>query len=233
MATARDVRDVLSKLSSDKARSREEGVKSLSAWLGGDSSAAFSRLLARNTLRPADTDTWPHLITLLSRCVALEIAASKKRPPKPLYAKTLRMAVLSALDPKLSLSRLSQSQSQSSLLLSIAKPLFNHILEVTKDAPTFLSDYATILRSLFLLRHYRYQIRPKTYNSLLLLFFHKALSAVNPKSNTQSVSREDFFRSLLTLHVLLQNPPADFTDATRNHIISAFSDIFLQLRSLL
>lgn len=46
-------------------------------------------------------ETWPYIITLLTKCVALEISSSKKRLPKILYAKTLRMAVQCAEDPKL------------------------------------------------------------------------------------------------------------------------------------
>lgn len=50
------------------------------------------------------------------------------------------------------------------------------------------------------------------------------------KSNIQSISKEDLFRSILTLHVLLENPPGDFTDSIRNEIISGFCDIFVQVR---
>lgn len=44
--------------------------------------------------------TWPFLITLLTKCVALEISGSKKRPPKLVLAKTLRTAIQCAEDPK-------------------------------------------------------------------------------------------------------------------------------------
>ncbi|KAF3329020.1 serine/threonine-protein kinase ATM [Carex littledalei] len=227
MATPRDVREVVSKLSSDKPKFRDEGVKLLSSWLEGERSYGFSRLLAQNTLKikPGDippAETWPYIITLLTKCVALEISSSKKRPPKILHAKTLRMAVQCAEDPKLLGQRL--------FLFSIVKSLFNHILEVTKDVSSFHSEYSSILRSILIVRDYRYQMRNKIYSSLVLLFLNKAVSGIDMKSNIQSISKEDLFRSILTLHVLLENPPGDFTDSIRNEIISGFCNIFVQVR---
>lgn len=46
--------------------------------------------------------TWPFLVTLLIRCVSLEIASSKKRLPKLVFAKTLRIVVQRAEGSKLS-----------------------------------------------------------------------------------------------------------------------------------
>ncbi|KAJ3700717.1 hypothetical protein LUZ61_004422 [Rhynchospora tenuis] len=230
MASARDVREIVSMLSSDKPKSRDEGVKQLvSNWLdgGGERSYAFCRFLARNTakLKPGDiapADTWHFLIDLLTKCVSLEISISKKRLPKPIYAKALRMAVQCAQDPKLSGQRL--------LLFSILNPLFYHIHDVAKDAPTFHSEYGTILRIILTVPEYRYQMKNKVYNGLLLLFLHKAVAGINMKSNSQSFSKEDLFRSILTLHVLLDNPPGYFTDNTRNEIVSGFCKIFVQVR---
>lgn len=54
---------------------------------------------------------------------------------------------------------------QRLLLFSIVKSLFNHILEVTKDIPSFHSEYSSILRSILIVRDYRYQMKNKTYSS--------------------------------------------------------------------
>lgn len=55
MATSRDADEIIEKLSSDRARTRDEGVKLLGTWLQGDRAFSFCRLLARNTtnLKPA------------------------------------------------------------------------------------------------------------------------------------------------------------------------------------
>lgn len=47
-------------------------------------------------------ETWPFLVTLLIRCVSLEISSSKKRLPKLVFAKTLRIVVQRAEDAKFS-----------------------------------------------------------------------------------------------------------------------------------
>lgn len=54
---------------------------------------------------------------------------------------------------------------QRLFLFSIAKSLFNHILEVTKDVFSFHSEYSSILRSILIVRDYRYQMRNKIYSS--------------------------------------------------------------------
>lgn len=45
-------------------------------------------------------ETWPFLITLLTKCVTLEISSNKKRLPKLSVAKTLRTAIQCAEDMK-------------------------------------------------------------------------------------------------------------------------------------
>ncbi|RRT55055.1 hypothetical protein BHE74_00042696 [Ensete ventricosum] len=134
MATSRDVQEIVSKLSSDKAKAREEGVKLLSSWLEGERAAGFCKLLGHNTAKiKADSiphvslnwktaekkgfdfcivimifllilaaETWPFLITLLMKCISLEVSASKKRLPRLIFAKTLRSSIQCAEDIKLS-----------------------------------------------------------------------------------------------------------------------------------
>ncbi|KAJ1684822.1 hypothetical protein LUZ63_016212 [Rhynchospora breviuscula] len=227
MDSARDVREMVAMLSSDKPKVRDEGVKQLvTTWLGGAAERSFAlcRLLSRNT---GDQDTWPSLINLLTNCVSLEIKTetktktkTKSRLPKPIYAKALRMAVQCAHHPK---------RLRPLLLFPILNSLFHHILHVTTLVPSFHSEYTSILRILLSVPQYRYQINNKVYNALLLLFLNKAVAAFDP-THSISISKEDLFRSFLTLHLLLDNPPADFTPNTRNQIVSAFSHIFLQLR---
>ncbi|RZR98993.1 hypothetical protein BHM03_00028455, partial [Ensete ventricosum] len=59
MATSRDVQEIVSKLSSDKAKAREEGVKLLSSWLEGERAAGFCKLLGHNTAK-IKADSIPH-----------------------------------------------------------------------------------------------------------------------------------------------------------------------------
>ncbi|KAG7954574.1 hypothetical protein I3843_11G025600 [Carya illinoinensis] len=59
MVTSRDVQEIVSKLSSDKAKAREEGIRLLNTWLDGERSVAFCKFLGQNSarLRP---DEIPH-----------------------------------------------------------------------------------------------------------------------------------------------------------------------------
>lgn len=43
-------------------------------------------------------DTWPFLVTLLIRCVSLEVSTSKRHAPRLIYAKALRNVVKKAGD---------------------------------------------------------------------------------------------------------------------------------------
>nr|CAD1842809.1 unnamed protein product [Ananas comosus var. bracteatus] len=230
MATSRDVREVIAKLSSDKAKSREEGVRLLSTWLEGERSIGFCRLLGRNTAKVKRGDipgaeTWPFMITLLTKCVALEISASKKRPPKIVLAKALRAAVQCAEDSKLS--------GKPLLLLSVGKLLFNHIWDVIKDVPSFHSEYASILRHLLTIKEYRYEMRNRIYCSLVILYMNKVVTGLDSKNNSQTNTKEEVFRYVLTLHVLLENPPGDFPANLREDVVKGFSEIFAHVRVLL
>ncbi|WZZ00255.1 hypothetical protein YC2023_072583 [Brassica napus] len=51
MITSRDVHEVVWKLSSDKAKTREDGVKLLNTWLEGDMSINFCSFLSHNTAK--------------------------------------------------------------------------------------------------------------------------------------------------------------------------------------
>ncbi|KAH7658743.1 Non-specific serine/threonine protein kinase protein [Dioscorea alata] len=227
MASSRDVQDVISKLSSDKAKTRDEGVRLLSSWLEGERLIGFCKLLGRNTAKiKADemlhAETWPFLLTLLMKCIKLEISSSKKKQPKLLYAKTLRIAIQCAEDPKLSGKRLS--------IFHVAKVLFSHILEVLKDAPIFQMEYNIILRHLLAVNEYRYQMRKRVYCSLVNLYMNKVVSSIGVKLTAQSGSKEESFRCVLMLHVLLDNPPGDFPDNIRDDLIDGFIGIFAHVR---
>lgn len=227
MATSRDIQEIISKLSSDKAKARDEGIKLLNSWLEGERSISFCKLLGQNTsrIKPNETphaETWPFLLTLLTKCIALEISGSKKRPPKLILAKTLRVAIQCAEDQKLSGKKL--------LLFSVVKLLFNHIWDVIKDAPSFQPEYGSILRHLLTVKDYRYQMRKRVYCSLVDMYINKVEMSIDMKSNGHSISKEVAFRYVLTLHALLENPPGDFLDNIREHLVKGFIAIFSQIR---
>ncbi|EXB94189.1 hypothetical protein L484_007852 [Morus notabilis] len=86
IVTSRDVQEIVSKLSSDKAKAREEGIKLLNTWLEGERSIAFCKFLGKNTAKLNPND----------------IRHCKRRLPKLIFAKTLRIVVQRAQDSKFS-----------------------------------------------------------------------------------------------------------------------------------
>ncbi|XP_047054644.1 serine/threonine-protein kinase ATM isoform X1 [Lolium rigidum] len=227
MATSRDVEVVIQKLSSDRARPRDEGVKLLGTWLQGDRAPTFCRLLARNTARAkpgqlSSSATWPFLTMALAKCVLTDIAAKKRGPTKSAAAGMLRVAIRCAEDVRLS--------GHSLLLISVAKQLFSHILEVIKDAPNFQLEYSPILRQLLTVKEYRYQMKSRTYSSLVVLYMKKVATAFDANFSNQAGSKEESFRSTWTLHVLLENPPGDYPDTMREEVLNGFCTIFSHIR---
>ncbi|GKD68806.1 serine/threonine-protein kinase ATM isoform X1, partial [Tanacetum coccineum] len=61
MVTSSDVEDIVSKLSSDKAKSREDGIKLLNTWLEGEKLIEFCKYIGGNTsmLKPNEV---PHVL---------------------------------------------------------------------------------------------------------------------------------------------------------------------------
>ncbi|PHT88062.1 hypothetical protein T459_10168 [Capsicum annuum] len=226
--TSRDIQDIVSKISSDKAKSREEGIKLLNAWLEeGQRSVEFCRYIGEKTarLKPDEiphSETWPFLVTLLTKCVSVEISGSKKRLPKLNYARTLRICVQRAEDARFS--------GKDFPLLPVAKLLFNHVWDVLKDTPSFQSEYGTILRHLLSVRTYRFHMRKRVYCCLLLLYMEKAETSLQEKSDGQINPREEVFRCITTLHSLLENPPGDFPDTLQEDIVKGFIGIFSYVR---
>ncbi|TYG54608.1 hypothetical protein ES288_D09G204300v1 [Gossypium darwinii] len=51
MVTSSDVQEIVSKLSSDKAKAREDGIKLLSMWLEGERSIGFCKVIGQNTAK--------------------------------------------------------------------------------------------------------------------------------------------------------------------------------------
>ncbi|XP_052181201.1 serine/threonine-protein kinase ATM isoform X3 [Diospyros lotus] len=226
MVTSGDVQEIVSKLSSDKAKTREEGIKLLNTWLDGERSIGFCRYIGQETamLKPNDiphSETWPFLIKLLIQSASFEISSSKRRLPKLIFAKTLRIAVQRSEDAKF---------SGKNLLLSVVKLLFNHILDVLKDVPSFQSEYGIILRHLLAVRDYRFHMRKRVYYSLVLLYTERVQTSLSGTNNIHSNPKEDVFRCTLTLHSLLENPPGDFPDNIREDIVRGFVGIFSCLR---
>ncbi|GMQ10325.1 hypothetical protein CsSME_00053372 [Camellia sinensis var. sinensis] len=219
MVTSRDVQEIVSKLSSDKAKTREEGLKLLNTWLEGESSIGFCRYIGQKTamLKPNDvphSETWPFLVKLLTQCVSLELSSSKRRLPKLIFAKTLRIVVQRTEDAKYS--------GKNLLLLSMVKLLFNHIWDVLNDVPSFQTEYGIILRLLLEVKDYRFHMRKRVYCSLVLLYIEKVQTSLSGSNSIQSNPKEDVFRCILTLHSLLENPPGDFPVNLREDIVRGF-----------
>ncbi|KAK1564596.1 hypothetical protein Q3G72_006661 [Acer saccharum] len=221
--TSRDVEEIVSKLSSDKAKAREEGVKLLSTWLEGVRSIAFCKFLGRNTakLKPNElphSETWPFIVQLLTSCISSEISASKRRPPKINFAKTLKIVIQRAEDAKFSGKLLP--------LLSVVKTLFSHVLDVLSNVPSFQSEYGIILQHLLAVKGYCFHMRKHIYCRLLLVYMEKVESSLKEKNNSQHNQKEEIFRCISTLHSLLENPPGDIPETLREAIVKGFVQIF-------
>ncbi|KAL3529546.1 hypothetical protein ACH5RR_008868 [Cinchona calisaya] len=225
--TSRDVQEIVSKLSSDKAKAREEGIKLLNTWLEGERSILFCKYISEKSalLKPNEiphSETWPFIISLLIQCVTLEISSSKKRLPKLSFAKTLRIVVQRAEDSKLS--------GKNLLLVPVVKLLFNHVWDVLRDVPSFQSEYGVILRHLLQVQHYRFHIRKRVYSSLVLLYMKKVETSLDMKTGGHLNPKEEVFRCILTLHSLLEYPPGDFPADLREDIVKGFVGIFSHVR---
>uniref|UniRef100_A0A2P2JCU5 Serine/threonine-protein kinase ATM n=1 Tax=Rhizophora mucronata TaxID=61149 RepID=A0A2P2JCU5_RHIMU len=227
MVSSKDVQEIVTKLSSDKAKAREEGVKLLSTWLEGGESVQFCKYIAQETtkLKPNDlphSETWPFLVKLLVQCVSSEISGSKRRSPKIAFAKILRIVIQRAEDAKPTGKMLS--------LLPVVKMLFSHVLEVLSNVPSFQSEYGIILRHLLEIKDYRFHLRSRVYFSLVFLCMEKVETSLGGQTSSQCNSKEDVFRCILTLHSLLENPPGDFPDDEREGIVKGFMQIFSFVR---
>ncbi|CAI0398621.1 unnamed protein product, partial [Linum tenue] len=227
MVTSRDVQEIVSKLSSDKAKAREDGLKLLNTWLEGERSVRFCSYLSQNSMKLnpdkiPHAETWPYLITLLIQCVSSEISSSKKRLPKSAFAKTLRVVVQRAEDVKFS--------GKMPVLLPVVKPLFNHLWDVLSSVPSFQSEYGIILRLLLIIGDYRFHLRKKIYINLIHFYLESVETTLSEQNDSHCVPREEVFRCVLTLHSLLENPPADLGEDVRVEIAKGFVQIFSCVR---
>ncbi|CAN8254904.1 unnamed protein product [Cochlearia groenlandica] len=227
MVTSRDIHEVVSKLSSDKAKTREDGIKLLNTWLEGEKSITFCRFLSQNTAKLKldeipNAETWPFLVKILIQCVAMEVSGSKRRMPKANFGKTLRVVIQRAEETKF--------PGVPFPLLSTAKTLFTHVHDILSNTPTFQSEYGTILRHLLEIREYRFQMRKRTYSSLVLLYIERGESGFCEKSGVQHSQKEEAFRYILTLQSLIENPPGDFPDDLRENIVNGLIHIFSSVR---
>ncbi|XP_061953335.1 serine/threonine-protein kinase ATM isoform X2 [Populus nigra] len=228
MVTSRDVQEVVSKLSSDKAKAREEGIKLLNTWLeGGERSIRFCKYLGQNTakLKPNEiphSETWPFLVTLLVQCVSSEISSSKRRLPKASFAKTMRIVIQRADDAKFS--------GKALPLLPMVKILFNHVSDVLSNVPSFQMEYGIILRHLLAVVDYRFHLRNRIYCSLVLLYIEKVVTSLDGNDSSQGNLKEEVFRCILTLHSLFENPPGDFPVDVREDIVKGLVQIFSFVR---
>lgn len=225
MVKSRDVQEIVAKLSSDKAKTREEGIKLLNTWLEGERSNDFCKYLGQNTkkLKPDEiphSETWPFFITMLIQCASLEISTSKRRLPKLVFAKTLRIVVQRAGDDKISGTPLP--------LLHVVKSLFNHIWEVLSNDPSFQwqSEYGLVLHDLLVVRDYRFHMRKRIYCSLVLLYMDNMENSLSGKNDNQHIIKD-----VNTLRSLLENPPGDFPENLRDGVVKGFVTIFSYIRN--
>ncbi|KAF8094951.1 hypothetical protein N665_0348s0034 [Sinapis alba] len=227
MVTSRDIDEVVTKLSSDKAKTREDGVKLLNTWLEGERSINFCRFLSQNTAKLQldeipNAETWPFLIKNLLQCVSMEVSGSKRRIPKPTFAKALRVVIQRAEETKF--------PGVLFPLLSMAKTIFTHVHDILTNTPSFHSEYGIILRHLLEIKEYRFQMRKRTYSSLVMLYIERAEAGFCEKSSGQHSQKEEAFRCILTLQSLLENPPGDFSDDIREDIVNGLIHIFSSIR---
>ncbi|XP_045816356.1 serine/threonine-protein kinase ATM isoform X4 [Trifolium pratense] len=220
--SSRDVREIVENLSSEKVKPREEGIKLLNSWLEGERSYNFCKFIGLSTskLRPDEvphSETWPFLVSLVIKASSLEISSSKRRNPKMIYAKTLRLIVQRAEAAKYSGKILPLS--------SVVKPLFNHVWDVLSNVPSFQSEYGIILRHLLAVRDYSFQMRKRVYCSLVMLYIEKVEASLNGKNISHFTSKEEVFRNILTLHSLLDYPPRDYPVNLREDIVKGFVKI--------
>ncbi|XP_020548356.1 serine/threonine-protein kinase ATM [Sesamum indicum] len=225
--TSRDIQEIVSKLSSDKAKSRDEGIKLLNTWLEGERSVGFCRYLSEKSsmIKPNEiphSETWPFLVKILIQCLSLEISSSKKRSPKLNFAKTLRIVVQRAEDGR--------SSGKNLPLLPVARLLFSHVWDVLKDVPIFQSEYGVILRHLLSVKDYRFHMRRRVYCNLVLLYMEKVETSLTVDNIGQLNPKEEVFRFTLTLQSLLENPPGDIPDELREDMIKGFVGIFSHVR---
>ncbi|KAK1363096.1 serine/threonine-protein kinase ATM, partial [Heracleum sosnowskyi] len=214
--TSRDIQEIVSKLSADTSKAREEGHTA--------------------ALKPDEVPhakTWPFLVTLLTRCVSLEVISTKKsstkKPsnkkslPKPSFAKILRVV----------LQRAENVKFPGSLFLlpaAVTQLLFNHIFDVLKDVPSFQSEYGALLRHLLASRNYKFHMGRKVYGRLVLLYMEKVETSLSSDDTGQTKTTEEVVRYVQTLHSLLDNPPGDFPDKLQKDIVKGFVGIFLYVR---
>ncbi|KAH6798041.1 Serine/Threonine-kinase ATM-like protein [Perilla frutescens var. hirtella] len=225
--TPRDIQEIVSKLTSDKAKARDEGIKLLNTWLEGERSVGFCRFLSEKSsvLKPNEipnSESWPFLVKILMQCLSLEISSSKKRLPKLNFAKTLRIVVQRAEDDRFS--------EKNWPLLPVARVLFNHVWDVLKDVPSFQSEYSILLRHLLSVRDYRFHMRKRVYSNLVLLYMEKVETSLGAENIGQLNPKEEVFRFTLTLQSLLENPPGDIPDELREDMIKGFVGIFSHVR---
>ncbi|KAL2608088.1 hypothetical protein R1flu_026661 [Riccia fluitans] len=224
--SVRDVEELNNKLVSDKAKVREDGLKTLQSFLQSTGDSSLWTLLDGETARldhhgRIRSSTWPGILHALCLCIENEVAASKRKAPKAALAKTLRNFVLKAEDT----SRPGQHLS----LLRKVKRLFQHVLEILQRVPSYVSDYNNILCQLLHVFEYRMRMGKKIYADLVHFYLEKAKEISRSITAEVSLAKEEAFRNCSTLHALLQHPPGDFPEVLLENVVNDFVNIFMYL----
>lgn len=156
MVSKEDVEELMEKLCSDKAKARKDAIKELNSYLSGSGGGDFIACLDQESTSLHDkrvripAASWPGVLQALCQCILTEVLAAKKRPPETLLAKTFKLYIQKAEETKREGGRL--------FLWRKAMMLFGHIDKILPEAPSFVMDYAAILRQLLQIKEYRFVV---------------------------------------------------------------------------
>eukprot|EP00850_Spirogloea_muscicola_P022712 SM000308S11822 [mRNA] locus=s308:82698:105864:+ [translate_table: standard] len=207
MLTVADVEELSQKLLSDRAKLREEGLRDLQSYLDGTARATLSAMLTERTASQQSDET-----------IALELASSKKRGPRPILSKVLRAFVQKS------------EESGTPVLLRKIRTLFQHITDVLQHHGSLSSDYGYVLRQLLRVPQYRARLGKKPHRQLLQHHLHKAKSIPSLLTEHQAGVKEEAFRNILSLLSLLEHAPGDLSLSSRGELLESFVCIFTDLR---
>ncbi|KAK9815077.1 hypothetical protein WJX73_007060 [Symbiochloris irregularis] len=204
-------------LKSTKVTKRKEGLKQLLILLDSDSvNAELHSQAIRSSAGGAVPDaSWPGLCSAL---IALHKASGSRLAASDglSQAKALRRTVQLAED----------SRSGTTLpLLQVAAKLFQHISDLLRShdlsSPVGL-EHGSLLRLLLSVPDYCARAYAKSFEDLIDIHI-TALLGFNLGH------AEEHYRSATSLHLLLQNFPADLSAESADYVLHTFADIFSRL----
>ena len=88
-------------------------------------------------------------------------------------------------------------------LLSVVKPLFNHIWDVLSNVPSFQSEYESILRHLLAVKDYRFHMRKRIYSCKFFTYLNLKQASLQIVSWCQHCSNYSYMFFLFWLALVL------------------------------